>query len=125
MKNKKGQKVVKRGQIYYINLGEGKGSELEKTRPCVVIQNDVGNIYSPTTIVAPISHRTSNRKQPTQVELEKYMQEKGLQYIDGVIMAEQIKTVDKSRILSLAGALLPKAMDLIDKAIMISVGLNI
>lgn len=123
---KRKEKRVKRGQIYYVDLGlEAVGSELRKIRPCVVVQNDVGNIYSPTTIVLPISHRTSNKTQPTQVVLEKDMQEKGFSYyVDGVVMAEQIKVVDKSRIKSLIGALLPNAMDLIDEALMVSIGLK-
>lgn len=121
---KKRKAMVKRGQIYWVDLGRGEGSELEKVRPCVVIQNNIGNTYSPTTIVVPISHRTSNKNQPTQVILEEYMQEKGLEYVDGIVMAEQIRTIDKSRIKSLTGALLPKTMDLIDKALKISIGLK-
>lgn len=115
---------VKRGQIYYVDLDGGRGSEVQKTRPCLVIQNDIGNKYSPTTIIVPISHRKDNIGQPTQVVLEKNMQESGMEFIDGVIMTEQIRTVDKSRIKSLAGALLPEAMHLVDKALAVSIGLT-
>lgn len=124
-KNKKKHRRVKRGQIYYIDLDGGRGSEVAKTRPCLVIQNDIGNKHSPTTIVLPISHRTGNIGQPTQVVLEKHMQENGMEFIEGVIMAEQIRTVDKSRIKSpVVGALLPEAMNLVDRALAISIGLK-
>ena len=124
-KKKEGNhQYIKRGQIYFVDLDGGRGSEVGKIRPCLVIQNDIGNKYSPTTIIAPISHRTINIEQPTQVVLKDNMQERGMRFIDGVIMAEQIRTIDKSRIKSLAGALLPEAMNLVDKALMVSIGLT-
>lgn len=116
-------KNIRRGEIYYVDLGENIGSELNKVRPCVIIQNNVGNQHSPTTIVIPISHRKSSTL-PTQVGLTRWMQEKDFKFLDGVIMAEQIRTVDKKRLQSLAGALLPNAMNLVDKAVCISIGVS-
>lgn len=121
---KRKNEIVKRGQIYYVDLGVGEGSELKKIRPCVVIQNDIGNKYSPTTIVAPITHRTSNRNQPTQIVLDEYMQNKFPELIDGVIMAEQIRVVSKTRFKEFAGELLPGAIKLLDKAMKISLGVK-
>lgn len=128
---------LRRGQIYYVDLGKNIGSEVNKTRPCLIIQNDIGNKYSPTTIVVPISHRDDEnlekgkdenkgkikRLLPTQVMLRANMQEKGFKFLDGIIMTEQIRTIDKSRIKHLAGALLPNAMNSVDKALGVSVGL--
>lgn len=126
MNKKEGRyRYIKRGQIYYVDLDGGRGSEVQKTRPCLVIQNDIGNKHSPTTIIVPISRRKDNIGQPTQVVLEKHMQESGMKFIDGVIMTEQIRTVDKSRIKSpVVGALLPEAMHLVDRALAISIGLK-
>ena len=117
-------KKIKRGQIYYVDLGVGQGSELKKIRPCVVIQNDIGNRYSPTTIIAPITHRTTNKQQPTQVILSDEIQKGNSDYLDGVIMAEQIRIIDKDRIKELAGTLLPSGLALLDKAMKISIGIK-
>lgn len=118
------KKIVKKGQIYYVDLGEGVGSELQKVRPCIVVQNNIGNRHSPTTIVCPITHRSKNLGQPTQVEIKHHFLEKNFKKIDGVIMAEQIRTVCKSRLNNLIGNLNEEGLKEVDKALKISLGLQ-
>lgn len=119
---------LKRGQVYYIDLGVNEGSEVNGVRPCIIVQNDIGNKHSPTTIVIPISHRSNGEKNkrilPTQFILKSWMQESGFKYLDGIVMAEQIKTIDKTRIQSLAGALLPETMNKVDNIIKVSLGIK-
>lgn len=112
-------KKVKRGEIYYVDLGEGVGSEVKKLRPCIIIQNDVGNRFSPTTIICPVTHREKNTKQPTQVILNRSLVNGD---VAGVIMAEQLRIVDKQRIKDSVGALTKKGMVLLEQAVKISVG---
>lgn len=92
---------LKQGDIVYVDLGEGKTSEQEGIRPCVVIQNDIGNKYSPTTIVAPISSKIKYNKngniQPTHFIIENY-KEVGLKS-RSIILFEQIRVISKERIL--------------------------
>lgn len=121
---KKGQNNVRRGQIYYADLRGGEGSELDKIRPCVVIQNDKGNQHSPTTIIVPIAHRNKNMYLPTQIELKENMLNDMSNYVDGVIMAEQIRVVSKSRLKNLIGELVPNALELLDNAMKVSIGLK-
>jgi mRNA interferase MazF len=113
---------MKRGEIYYVDLGKhGIGSEVKKIRPCLIVQNDIGNKFSPTTIICPITHRTKNTGQPTQVILNKSLV-KGS--VDGVILAEQLKVIDKKRIRQRLGELTNKGLSKVDMAIKISVGIN-
>lgn len=123
---KKDQKInlLKKGQIYMVLLDGCRGSEVAKLRPCIVCQNDIGNKYAPTTIVIPISHR-NGRNQPTQVEIFKNMLKEGFAVITGIALAEQIRTVDKSRIRDLVGELTTEGMAKIDKAILISMGITV
>ena len=90
---------VKWGDICYVDFGENEGSEQNGIRPAIIIQNDKGNIYSPTTIVASI---TSQEKKylPTHVTVKPY--QSGLEKIS-TIMFEQIRTIDKGRIISKVG----------------------
>lgn len=116
---------VKRGEIYFVDFGDGHGSEIAKVRPCVVVQNNIGNTYAPTTIVLPISHRRKNINQPSQVVLEKKMFN-GKGKVDGVIMGEQVRTINKTRIKSYTGEnLLPDAMKQVDNAIKVALGLSV
>lgn len=115
---------VKRGEIYYVDFGSGHGSEIGKVRPCIIVQNDIGNTYSPTTIVLPITHRRKNISQPTQVVLDKHMI-KGEGKVDGVILGEQVRTINKTRIKSYTGeTLLASAMEQVDNAIKVAMGLS-
>lgn len=118
---------IRRGQVYFTDLGEGEGSELEKIRPCVVVQNDVGNYHSPTTIIIPITHRFRNKYIPTQVVLKEDMfvqEEKRKRYVDGVLLAEQMRVVSKTRLRELVGELVPEALEEVEGIIKISVGLK-
>lgn len=113
------QKVtsVVRGGIYYADLGKGYGSEQGGIRPVVVIQNEVGNLHSPTTIVASITSQQSKAKLPTHVEIKGCGLEK-----DSVVLLEQVRTLDKIRIVSFVGNVDELTMKKIDKARDISMG---
>lgn len=87
------KKIVK-GAVFYVDLDLSVGSEQKGFRPCVVLQNNVGNIFSPTTIIAPISTKKGNRCLPTQVEVRMFRKLRPNSYV----MAEQIRTIDKSRL---------------------------
>ena len=109
-----------RGEIYYADLGQGIGSEQEGFRPVVIIQNNLGNVYSSTTIVAPISRKKESKAiLPTHYPLEAIA---GLSH-PSVVLLEQIRVIDKKRLDHRIGILPEKNMRGIDKAIKISVGL--
>lgn len=105
MSIKKEKDLLTQGQIVYVDLGEGEGSEQFGVRPCVVIQNDTGNKFSTTTIVAPITKEIKVNKngkiQPTHYIIENY-EELGLQS-KSAILFEQIRCVSKSRIVRKKG----------------------
>lgn len=112
--------MVKRGEIYYANLNPVIGSEQGGLRPVLIIQNDVGNKYSPTVIVAAITAQISKGKLPTHVELQATdcMLER-----DSVVLLEQLRTVDKRRLKEKITVLQDKFMVRVDQAMEISVGL--
>ena len=87
--------VVKRGDMFYADLSPVIGSEQGGIRPVLVIQNDMGNKYSPTVIVSAITSQTNKNKLPTHIELDS--KEFGLK-ADSVVVTEQIRTIDKSRL---------------------------
>ena len=91
-------KDIKRNEIYYADLNPVIGSEQGGVRPVLVIQNDMGNKYSPTTIVAAITSRQNKTKLPTHIEIGEKVFEK-----DSVVLLEQIRTVDKSRLKEYVG----------------------
>lgn len=111
---------MRRGEIYLANLNPVIGSEQGGTRPVLVIQNDVGNKYSPTTIVAAITSRIRKAKLPTHVEISgsRYHLER-----DSVILLEQIRTVDKLRLKERVAELDEESMAKVDMALSISLGL--
>ena len=92
--------MIRRGDIFYANLNPVLGSEQGGQRPVLIIQNDVGNMYSPTTIVAAITSRIKRAKLPTHIELcaSRFHLEK-----DSVILLEQLRTVDKQRLMEKPG----------------------
>lgn len=113
----KGSDEVNRGEIYLI-LSEGTGHEQKGYRPCVIVQNDLGNYYSPTSIVAYLS--TSSKKDlPTHVAVECW----GL-HERSIVMLEQLQTVDKERLHRMIGTLPKEKMKEINKALTISLGLE-
>lgn len=111
-----------RGEIYYIDFGEGIGSEQKGTRPALVVQNNIGNKFSTTTIVAAITTKEKNREKhiPTHYALGGIC---GLKK-RSVVLLEQIRTVEKNRITGYIGKLTDNQMKEIDNLIHISFGLN-
>lgn len=111
---------MKRGDIYMVDLSPVKGSEQGGFRPCLIIQNDVGNRYSPTVIVAALTSKIKKERMPTHVAVSK---REGL-YDDSVILAEQIRTIDKSRLSKFVCRLSDDKMSRVDQAIMVSLGMG-
>ena len=107
-----------RGEIYYADLNPTVGSEQGGLRPVLIIQNDVGNRFSPTVIVAAITSRQMKAKIPTHVLIGK---ETGLRQ-NSYILLEQIRTLDKSRLKKYVGTLEEEAMRQVDAALAISLG---
>ena len=112
--------TVKRGDIYYADLSPVVGSEQGGMRPVLIVQNDTGNKHSPTVIAAAITSQTGKAKLPTHIELN--AQSVGLSR-DSVILLEQIRTRDKSRLRERMGKLDDKTMNKVDSAIAVSFGL--
>lgn len=110
---------VKRKEIWWADL-DGVGSEQQGRKPVLIIQNNIGNTYSPTTIIAPLSTKT-HKKLPTHVLLK--AEECGIPE-DSIVLLEQIKVIDKSRLKSKITVLTDKKMNEIDSALLISVGLK-
>jgi len=113
--------IVKRGDIYYADLSPVIGSEQGGVRPVLIIQNDVGNKYSPTVIAAAITSKINKAKMPTHIELG--AKEYGLNK-DSVILLEQIRTIDKKRLREKIGRLDDELMLKVDTALSISFGLG-
>ncbi|MBR2926863.1 MAG: type II toxin-antitoxin system PemK/MazF family toxin [Clostridia bacterium] len=112
---------VKRGDIYYADLSPVVGSEQGGLRPVLIIQNDIGNRYSPTVIAAAITSRMSKARLPTHIDI--YADKVGLAK-DSVILMEQIRTLDKRRLKEKMGHLDDSVMDHVNTAIAISFGLG-
>ena len=113
--------IVKRGDIYYADLSPVIGSEQGGIRPVLIVQNDVGNKYSPTVIVAAITSQINKAKLPTHIEID--AKEYGL-IKDSVILAEQVRTVDKRRLREKIGRLDKNLMDKVNDALSISFGIG-
>ncbi len=113
---------VKRGDIYYADLSPVVGSEQGGLRPVLIIQNDIGNRYSPTVIAAAITSRMGKNKLPTHIEV--YAGKVGLSK-DSVILLEQIRTLDKRRLREKMGHLDEDAMQRVNNAISVSFGLSV
>ena len=112
--------MIKRGQIYYADLSPVKGSEQGGYRPVLIIQNDIGNKYAPTVIVAIITSRYTKANLPTHVWLNA---ECGLPK-ESMVECEQVRTLDKSRLKDFMGAVSDEVMREIDKGLKISFGLR-
>ncbi len=110
---------MKRGEIYYADLSPVIGSEQGGLRPVLIIQNDVGNKYSPTTIVAAITSKKDKVEMPTHVKIKA----DGLSR-ESLVLLEQIRTIDKSRVKERITVLDNDDMKRIDKALAISVGVE-
>lgn len=110
---------IKRGEIYYADLSPVVGSEQGGVRPVLIIQNDVGNKYSPTVIVSAITSKIDKAKIPTHIELK--AQDCGL-VKDSVVLLEQIRTIDKRRLKEKIGILDDFKIKQINTALLISLG---
>ncbi|MTI68174.1 MAG: type II toxin-antitoxin system PemK/MazF family toxin [Firmicutes bacterium] len=111
---------VKRGDIFYADLSPVIGSEQGGVRPVLVIQNDVGNKYSPTIIIAAITSQINKAKLPTHIEIK--ATEFGLPK-DSVVLLEQIRTIDKKRLREKVGHFDEDMMKRVDECLKISMGL--
>ncbi len=112
---------IKRGDIYYADLSPVVGSEQGGLRPVLIVQNDIGNRYSPTVIAAAITSKMGKAKLPTHIDI--YASEVGLAK-DSVILLEQIRTLDKRRLREKMGHLDEGVMGRVDGAIAVSFGLE-
>ena len=112
---------IERGDIYYADLSPVVGSEQGGLRPVLIIQNDIGNKYSPTVIIAAITSQIQKAKLPTHIELNhtKYPLSK-----DSVVLLEQIRTLDKLRLRDRIGCLDAIAMQKVNVGLMISLGIH-
>ena len=114
--------VIKRGDMFYADLSPVVGSEQGGIRPVLIIQNDTGNKYSPTVIAAAITSQMGKNKLPTHIELDS--EEFGLKS-DSVVLAEQIRTIDKSRLKEKIGHIDDtNVMNRINNALGVSFGLG-
>ncbi|WP_057895004.1 type II toxin-antitoxin system PemK/MazF family toxin [Lacticaseibacillus brantae] len=114
--------VVKRGDIFFADLSPVVGSEQGGNRPVLIVQNNVGNHYSPTVIVAAITSKIQKPKMPTHVGLT--AKDDGIER-DSVILLEQVRTIDKSRLKDKVTALSAEKMQAVDSALAISLGIKV
>ncbi|MBE3595163.1 MAG: type II toxin-antitoxin system PemK/MazF family toxin [Candidatus Carbobacillus altaicus] len=112
--------IVKRGDVFFANLSPVVGSEQGGMRPVLIIQNDIGNRFSPTVIVAAITAQIQKAKLPTHVEIQ--AKTSGFER-DSVVLLEQIRTIDKQRLTDKITHLDDEVMAKVDEALMISLGL--
>ena len=112
---------IRRGDIYYADLSPVVGSEQGGVRPVLIIQNNIGNRFSPTVIAAAITSQRSKANLPTHILLN--ARTTGLAK-DSIVLLEQVRTLDKHRLKERMGRLDSKAMSLVDQALSISFGLN-
>lgn len=115
---------VKRGDIYYADLSPVVGSEQGGLRPVLIIQNDVGNRFSPTVIAAAITSRMGKNRLPTHIDVQKSAQNGVGLSRDSIILLEQIRTLDKRRLREKMGHLDGEIMRQVDDAISVSFGLQ-
>jgi mRNA interferase MazF len=114
--------MVRRGDVFYADLSPVIGSEQGGVRPVLVVQNDIGNKYSPTIIISAITSQINKAKLPTHVEIT--APEYGLPK-DSVVLLEQIRTIDKKRLREKIGRFNDEMMRSVDDALKISVGLKV
>ncbi|HYF05322.1 MAG TPA: type II toxin-antitoxin system PemK/MazF family toxin [Patescibacteria group bacterium] len=106
----------KRGEIFLVNFDPTIGSEIKKTRPALVIQNDISNAYSPVVIVAAITSRNADKIYPTEVKLTELPK-------TSIVLLNQIRTIDKSRLVKRLAKVSPSTMVKVDSALKISLAL--
>lgn len=112
--------TVRRGDIYYADLSPVVGSEQGGVRPVLIVQNDVGNKFSPTVIAAAITSQKDKANLPTHISIQ--ANGCGLSR-DSVVLLEQVRTIDKKRLKEKMGKLDPNSMNAINNALSVSFGL--
>ena len=112
--------IPKRGEIYLVTFGPTLGAEIRKTRPALVLQNDIANRHSPITIVAAISSNFDDALYPTEVLVA---QAEGGLSVDSVVLLNQIRSIDRRRLTKRLGAVRPTTMEKVERAMQISLGL--
>jgi mRNA interferase MazF len=110
----------RRGEVYLVNFDPTLGAEIQRTRPALIVQNDIANRHSAITIVAAITSQFDQPLYPTEVLIRP--REGGLR-TDSVVLLNQIRSIDKQRFVRRLGTLKPETMDRVDHAILISMGL--
>jgi len=113
--------IVKRGDMFYADLSPVVGSEQGGVRPVLIVQNDIGNKYSPTVIAAAVTSQINKAKMPTHIEID--AEAYGLAK-DSVILMEQIRTIDKKRLKEKIGRIDDELMEKVNEALQISFGLE-
>ena len=114
------EKQIRRGDIYYADLDPVIGSEQGEYRPVLIVQNNTGNKYSPTVIITPITGNLRKNPLPTHVFLSTKC---GLEK-DSLVLAEQLRAIDRSRLKNYIGYIEKSAMLQVDRALLISIGLE-
>ena len=116
------QKIARplRGEVYFVAFDPTLGAEIRKTRPALILQNDIANRSSPITIVAAITSKFDEELYPTEVLVR--TPEGGLD-ADSVVLLNQIRSVDRRRLMRRVGRLVPETMRLVDRALVLSLGL--
>ena len=113
--------IVKRGDVYLVNFDPTMGAEIKKTRPALILQNDIANTYSPVTIVAAITSKFDTPIYPTEVLLEK---EKTFLKNDSVVLLNQIRSIDKKRLVRRLGSAGEETMDGVNRALEVSLDIG-
>ena len=111
-------RTVRRGDVYLADLNPAIGCEQGGIRPVLVLQNDIGNLYSPTTIVAAVTAKQTKKKLPVHTPISACMFR-----TDSTLLLEQIRTIDKCRLQAYLGSINQKEMRDIDRALKLSIGL--
>lgn len=114
--------TIKRGDIFYADLSPVIGSEQGGVRPVLIVQNDVGNRYSPTVIAAAITSQSDKTELPTHIKVNAVSS--GLAK-DSIVLLEQVRTIDKKRLKEKMGTLDNASMGAVDNALSVSFGLNL
>jgi len=116
------QKIARpfRGEVYVVAFDPTLGAEIRKTRPALILQNDIANRSSPITIVAAITSKFDDELYPTEVLVR--APEGGLD-ADSVVLLNQIRSADRRRLMRRVGRLMPETMRLVDRALVLSLGL--
>jgi mRNA interferase MazF len=110
----------RRGDVYLVSFDPTLGAEIQKTRPALVVQNDIANRFSPITIVAAITSSWDSSLYPTEVLIQ--APEGGLA-ADSVVLLNQIRSIDRQRLVRRLGRASPETMERVDRALMLSLGL--